>query len=68
LKALRRDIARELGIPAYTVFHDRSLTEMAERRPGSLDALSGIHGVGAAKLDKFGARFLAEIEASVGSV
>lgn len=61
LKALRRDIARELGIPAYTVFHDRSLTEMAERRPENLNALSGIHGVGAAKLEKFGPRFLAAI-------
>ncbi|MEQ8395723.1 DNA helicase RecQ [Thalassobaculum sp.] len=61
LKALRRDIARELGIPAYTVFHDRSLTEMAERRPENLNALSGVHGVGAAKLEKFGPRFLAAI-------
>lgn len=61
LKALRLEIARELGIPAYTVFHDRTLIEIAERRPASLDAMSGIHGVGAAKLEKFGARFLEAI-------
>ncbi len=58
LKALRLAIAQELGVPAYTVFHDRTLIELAERRPGSLDALSSVHGVGAAKLHKFGQRFL----------
>ena len=61
LKAIRLEIARELGVPAYTVFHDRTLAEMAELRPTSLDALAGIHGVGAAKLEKFGARFLAAV-------
>jgi len=58
LKTLRLAIAQELGVPAYTVFHDRTLIELAERRPGSLDALSSVHGVGAAKLAKFGQRFL----------
>ncbi len=61
LKSLRADIARELGVPAYTVFHDRSLAEMAERRPDSTDQLAEIHGVGAAKLDRFGDRFLTAI-------
>lgn len=63
LKALRREIAQELGVPAYTVFHDRTLVELAERRPGSLDDLSSVHGVGAAKLQKFGQRFLDAIAA-----
>jgi len=61
LKALRLEIARELGVPAYTVFHDRTLVEFAERRPSTLADLSGVHGVGAAKLEKFGARFLAVV-------
>jgi len=61
LKSLRLAIAQELGVPAYTVFHDRTLIELAERRPASLDAMSGVHGVGAAKLEKFGPRFLAAI-------
>lgn len=61
LKALRLALAQELGVPAYTVFHDRTLIELAERRPASLDAMSGVHGVGAAKLEKFGPRFLAAI-------
>ena len=58
LKSLRLAIAQELGVPAYTVFHDRTLIELAERRPDSLDKLSSVHGVGAAKLEKFGRRFL----------
>lgn len=61
LKALRLAIAQELGIPAYTVFHDRTLIELAERRPRDLDAMSSVHGVGAAKLTKFGPRFLEAI-------
>jgi len=61
LKEERRVIARELSLPAYTVLHDRSLIELAERRPDSLEAFAGIHGVGQAKLEKFGARFLAVI-------
>ncbi|MFX4220235.1 MAG: RQC domain-containing protein [Thalassobaculum sp.] len=64
LKEERREIARELSLPAYTVLHDRSLIELAERRPGSLDAFAGIHGVGQAKLEKFGERFLAVIRSA----
>ncbi|MEQ8817469.1 MAG: DNA helicase RecQ [Thalassobaculum sp.] len=63
LKSLRLAIAQELGVPAYTVFHDRTLIELAERRPDSLDKLSSVHGVGAAKLEKFGRRFLDAIAA-----
>ena len=63
LKAVRLELARELGVPAYTVFHDRTLAEMAETRPGTLDALSRLHGVGAAKLEKFGVRFLQALAA-----
>lgn len=63
LKALRRSIAQELAVPAYAVFHDRTLVELAERRPSTLAALAGVHGVGQAKLDKFGDRFLEAIGA-----
>ncbi len=58
LKQLRVDIAREQGVPAYVVFHDRSLMDMASRKPRSLDALVACHGVGAGKLARYGARFL----------
>lgn len=58
LKARRAALAREGGVPAYVIFHDRTLIEMAERRPATLDQMAGIGGVGAAKLARFGAAFL----------
>ena len=61
LKALRGALARAQGQPAYIVFPDRSLIEMVAERPRTLDELSAIHGVGAAKLQKYGAAFLAAI-------
>ena len=58
LKELRLSLARERGVPAYVVFHDRSLQDMARRRPKSTDAFAEVHGVGAAKLAKFAAPFI----------
>ena len=45
-------------MPAYIIFTDRTLIEMAERRPQTLDAMMGITGIGAKKLDTYGAAFL----------
>ena len=64
LKALRRDLAREARVPPYVVCHDRALAELASERPRSLDALAGITGFGKAKIAKFGAAFIALIEAN----
>src|SRR5271157_37418 len=61
LKALRSAIATAQGQPAYVIFPDRTLIEMAKERPHGLDELAGIHGVGAVKLQKYGAAFLAVI-------
>ena len=58
LKAKRRAIAEAAGLPAYMVFNDRTLIEMAETRPQSLDAFARIGGVGARKLESYGAAFL----------
>ena len=58
LRALRTTIAREEKVPAYVVFTDRTLLEMAVRRPRSPYALGEIRGVGPAKIDKYGERFL----------
>jgi ATP-dependent DNA helicase RecQ len=58
LKALRGRIAREEKVPAYVVFPDRALAEMAVRRPASLSALENVYGVGPARRDKYGERFL----------
>ncbi|WP_156680395.1 DNA helicase RecQ [Sphingomonas profundi] len=61
LRATRREIAKEQGVPPYVVFHDATLREMAAFRPGSLHALGQISGVGARKLDAYGDAFLAAI-------
>jgi ATP-dependent DNA helicase RecQ len=61
LKGLRRRLAEAQGVPAYVVFPDRTLIEMAERRPATLDALATVSGVGAKKLGSYGAAFLAVI-------
>jgi ATP-dependent DNA helicase RecQ len=61
LKAKRRALAEAAGVPAYVIFPDRTLIEMAEKRPASLDAMMGITGVGAKKLESYGAGFLAVI-------
>jgi len=58
LKARRRALAEAQRVPAYVVFPDRTLIEIAERRPRNLDEMAAINGVGAKKLDRYGATFL----------
>ncbi|HSD84665.1 MAG TPA: RQC domain-containing protein, partial [Anaerolineae bacterium] len=58
LRALRRKIAQERDMPAYVLFSDATLREMARVRPGSKAALLGIRGVGESKLADLGERFL----------
>ena len=65
LKALRLDIARERGVPAYVVFPDRTLIDMVRRRPRSEAEFAAVNGVGAAKLKQFAGPFLAAIEAAL---
>jgi ATP-dependent DNA helicase RecQ len=67
LKALRGRIAREEKVPAYVVFPDRTLAEMALKRPASLNALEEVHGVGPARRDKYGERFLTIIREADGT-
>jgi ATP-dependent DNA helicase RecQ len=62
LRAVRTAIAREAGVPPYVVFHDATLREMAVRRPRDEAELADVQGVGAAKLARYGARFLAALE------
>ena len=61
LKAKRRALAEAARVPAYVIFTDRTLIEMAETRPETLDKMARITGVGATKLEKYGAQFLAVI-------
>ncbi len=61
LKALRGAMARAQNQPAYVIFPDRTLIEMAKAKPATLGGLSEVHGIGDAKLAKYGAAFLAVI-------
>jgi len=54
LKRWRLEQAREQGVPPYVVFHDRTLLEIASRRPANLDDLAAVGGVGRAKLERYG--------------
>ena len=58
LKAWRAEVAREHNLPAYVIFHDATLAAIAERNPGTLDDLQGISGMGAKKLEAYGADVL----------
>ena len=58
LKAKRRALAEAARVPAYVVFNDRTLIEMAEKRPVDLDEMARIGGVGAKKLESYGRAFL----------
>tara|TARA_R110002110_G_scaffold168018_24_gene369271 strand:- start:5451 stop:7496 length:2046 start_codon:yes stop_codon:yes gene_type:complete len=58
LKAKRRGLAEAARVPAYIIFTDRTLIEMAEVRPRDLDGMAGNGGVGAKKLETYGAEFL----------
>ncbi|PRY92824.1 ATP-dependent DNA helicase RecQ [Hasllibacter halocynthiae] len=61
LKAKRRALAEEMNVPAYVVFPDRTLIEIAETKPATLDDMARIGGVGAKKLESYGAAFLAVV-------
>ena len=61
LRARRKEIASQQGVPPYVVFQDTTLKAMATARPGSLEAMRQLPGVGDAKLERYGAIFLAEI-------
>ena len=63
LRAVRLTLARDRGVPPYVIFHDATLREMARVRPGSLDALRTVKGIGARKADDLGETFLAAIRA-----
>lgn len=61
LKAWRKAKAAELDLPAFVIFNDKTLRDLAQRQPRTLDELRKIYGIGEAKLEKFGWDLLAEI-------
>ncbi|MGB9670375.1 MAG: DNA helicase RecQ [Halothiobacillaceae bacterium] len=62
LRARRRELAQEQGVPPYVIFHDATLMAMMEARPHSLSTLAELPGVGQRKLDAYGEAFLAVIQ------
>jgi ATP-dependent DNA helicase RecQ len=63
LKELRLELAKERRVPAYAIFPDRALADMARRQPRSEAEFAEIHGIGEAKLKKFAVPFLDAIAA-----
>ncbi|MDO9559955.1 MAG: DNA helicase RecQ [Syntrophales bacterium] len=58
LRKKRKELADQASLPPFTIFHDRTLKEMAARMPGTRNELAGIYGIGAAKLEKYSDIFL----------
>jgi len=58
LREWRSEVARRQGVPAYVVFHDSTLTELAARRPADLIELEALPGIGRSKLDRYGKALL----------
>ena len=63
LRARRMELAKAQGVPPYVIFHDSTLLEIAQHKPTSLSAFAALGGVGQAKLDRYGAAFLAVVAA-----
>ena len=64
LRQWRADTAKEQGVPAYVVFHDATLREIAARKPGDLPALGAVNGVGETKLARYGEQVLEVVVAA----
>ena len=63
LREARRELAAAAGVPAYVVFHDSTLREIAAARPSSLAELARVQGVGEAKLQRYGAAMIEAVSA-----
>ena len=64
LRECRRQLAQEQNVPPYVIFHDATLRAMLAERPGDGEALLAISGVGQAKLERYGERFLSVLRAA----
>jgi ATP-dependent DNA helicase RecQ len=65
LRAKRAELARANGIPAYIIFHDSVLREIASAKPHSLEAMATLPGIGAKKLDTYGEDFCEVVRATL---
>jgi ATP-dependent DNA helicase RecQ len=64
LRSLRKELADSRGIPAYVVFHDTTLREMAARRPSDRSQMLDVTGVGPVKFERYGDAFLQALHAA----
>jgi ATP-dependent DNA helicase RecQ len=64
LRRLRLEISKQLGVPPFVVFHDKTLMEMATKRPANREEFLGINGVGEQKASQFADAFLDAINTS----
>ena len=67
LKAWRSEVARAHDLPAYVIFNNNTLKALAQERPSDADALHGIAGIGAKKLEAYGQEVLRVIQTSLGA-
>ena len=65
---LRKQIAAEANLPPYIIFHDSTLKDMCRLLPSSLEELRAVQGVGQAKLEKYGVRFIQAIHEFVSYI
>ena len=63
MRALRARLARRQGVPAYAVFSDKTLRELAVVRPRTMEDLKSVSGIGDAKARRYGRQFLSELSA-----
>jgi ATP-dependent DNA helicase RecQ len=68
LKAKRTELAREQGVPPYVIFHDSTLLEILNQKPGSLTEMGNISGIGQAKLTRYGDAFLQVLEDAANGI
>ncbi len=61
LRTVRMELAQQAGVPPFVIFHDKTLMEMTIHRPGSIEEMGAIHGVGASKRERYGSMFVEAI-------
>jgi ATP-dependent DNA helicase RecQ len=64
LRSWRASTAKSAGVPPYVIFHDATLTAIASAQPTTLDALGGISGIGAKKLERYGEEILGVVRSA----
>ena len=68
LRGYRLALAREHGLPPYVIASDRTLRELAELRPRTLDALRLAHGIGPHKVERYGTGLLAVVTRTLAAI